>query len=132
MKTRIKRVMAIMLGCMVLVAGNSVTVKAVSQESGVLGTAAVQASVSISSSSATATTTCGRSATINVSATVYYHFGTGCYKTTASNSSSGGGTSATATKQLGGADVIGGKGVHYVAFESYSWNPTTTVGVVLD
>lgn len=132
MKNRMKRVLALVLGCVIMVAGNGVTARAASQVSGSLGTASVGGTVSTNSSSATATTTCSRSATIKVTATVYYYFGTGYYKSSESNSASAGGVSATASKQLGGAEVIGGKGEHYVAFDSYTWNPTTTTGTVLD
>ena len=39
-----------------------------------------------------------------------------------------GGTSATVTKKLGGADVVGGRGYHTVKYQSYTWTPMTKVG----
>ena len=48
---------------------------------------------------------------------------------TGSNTS--GGAGATATKKIGGADVIGGKGTHYVGYDSYHWGTVaTTIGTI--
>lgn len=132
MKKRIKRVMALVLSGVILVCGGSVPAKAASTASGPLGSASVHASISTDSSSATAITTCSRGGSLTAKATVYYWFDTEYYKTSASAYSAGGGVSAIARKQLGGAEVIGGKGEHIVKFESYTWDPVTTIGTIRD
>lgn len=89
-------------------------------------------SITTDSTSAHGTTTFGRgSGNIKVSATVYYWFGSTYYKTMMTGSNTSGGAGATATKKIGGADVIGGKGTHYVGYDSYHWGTVaTTIGTI--
>ena len=87
--------------------------------------------VSTDSDSATAMTTCGRgSIDIRATAIVYYWFGNKYYNSIMYNSNSNSGATAVAKKKLGGAQVIGGQGEHYVAFDSHQWNPTTKTGTI--
>ncbi len=84
----------------------------------------------IDSMSATATTTFSRPGTIKVTAIVYYWSGQDKYYSTNSNSNSQGGTTATAQKKVGGADVEGGEGSHYVKYNKTEWHDTTKVGKI--
>lgn len=89
-------------------------------------------SISTNNTSAYATTTFGRSnSTIKTSATVYYWWKDKYYKTKVSNSNTAGGAGATAKKKIGGADVVGGKGTHFVKYDSYKWGTEkTTIGCI--
>ena len=83
--------------------------------------------------SATASTSYGRGGGyIYATATVYYWFAEYYCKTTVGpNFNTAGGASATATKKLGGADVIGAKGEHKVIWQAYTWEPEdTTIGAI--
>ena len=85
-------------------------------------------SVSKDSNSAWATTTFSlpNSSTIKVSATVYYWWKDKYYKTNATASNTVGGACAKAQKLIGGSDVIGGKGTHYVSYDIYRWGTAVT------
>ena len=63
-----------------------------------------------------------------VTAYIYYWYGEKYYATTSGTvTASSGGASATATKQLGGADVVAGKSTHKVVWEAYTWSPSASV-----
>lgn len=125
-----KKGMAFALAGVVSMACFGTDAMAASTVSGSLNGFGCYGSISTNSTSAYATTTFGRGgANIKVSATVYYWNGSKYYKTSMTGSNTAGGAGATATKKIGGADVIGGKGTHYAAYDSYHWGTeTTTIG----
>lgn len=108
------------------------TVMAADHVSGELNGFKCYGKISKDSYSATAMTTCQRGGiTIKADAIVYYHFGSKYYNTKMYSSNTASSTSAVAIKKLGGADVVGGKGIHSVKFDSYSWKPkNTTTGTI--
>ena len=92
---------------------------------------AVTARVSTDTRSATAVTTYSRSANeIYARATLYYWYGTEYYKVIRGNTAYAGGVSATAWKQHGGGEVIGGKGEHRLWQGATHWSTTTTIGTI--
>ncbi len=90
----------------------------------------VYGTLSTSTDSATATTVfympeCKRIAV----ARVYYEKYGGYYYTSASSTGyQSGGIAATATKQISSATVVGGEGIHSLAYGAYTWNNSTTIG----
>lgn len=94
-----------------------------------IGGVTVSASISTDIMGATAETSCPRVASVSANATAYYWWGSDYYQTSSYSSVSGGTTVTTAVKKRSGADVVGGKGVHYVGFNNSHWDPTTIVGI---
>lgn len=122
-----KKGMAFALAGAVSMSGLGTDAMAASTVSGSLNGFGCYGSISTDSTSAHATTTFGRGgANIKVSATVYYWSGDFYYETSMTGSNTAGGAGATATKKIGGADVVGGKGTHYAAYDSYHWGTETT------
>lgn len=131
MKKRLmKKILITMLSTSLMLANCGITSYAASSASGNIDGTPCSASITTNSSGATASTTYSRNAEIKATATVYYWFGTYYYYSTASNSSTAGGTSATASKKLGGSEVVGGKGSHYIKYEAYTWSPSTSIGTI--
>lgn len=73
----------------------------------------------------TATTTCGPANYLYAKAVVCYKVAGNKYTNSATNSSAGGGTSATATTNDVGV-VYGGIGTHSVRVSGWEWNNKTT------
>lgn len=122
------------LGVMSLlaVACSGTTIMAKPTESGSLNGHSCYGSIDTDRDNAYGTTSCGRgNVRMTVTAKVYYWSNETCFRSEATGSSTNGGTSATAKKKIGGADVIGGKGIHSVSFDAYSWGPVeTTTGTI--
>lgn len=110
------------------VAASGTDAAAKSSVSGKLNGYAYRGSIDKDSVSATAVTTFGRgNSWITAKAEVFYWNDSDYFMTPASNSASAGGTSATAKKKIGGADVVAGRGTHRVSYDKYSWGDETTV-----
>ena len=121
--------MSLILGYSKVVALAATSVK------GSIGGISVSGALTMNTTSATASTSFGSGGgTIYATATVYYWFGTMYYKSEVGpNESTAGGASATATKKLGGADVVGAKGQHKVKWQAYTWEPAdTTTGTIIE
>lgn len=86
----------------------------------------IRGKITIDNMSATATTTFSRNASISSTAAVYFWLNDTYYRVKKDAFSGAGGATAVATKNVGGADVVGGKGTHKVEFGSYKWGPKTT------
>ncbi len=129
MKRTKKMVLGLVMSCIILLGTGNTQVFAASRVDGTIDGAAVSGYVTTTDSSATAVTTFTRSGgSRTVSVDVYYWWGSSYYATSASNSSSlSGGVAATATKKLGGAQVVAGKGYHRVTYNEYRWSPSPTV-----
>ena len=142
MKNRMKKLVAMALGTAMLLSANATPVYGadhshdpikitVDSEPGNINGFVTSASIAVEDNyRATASTGFnGYGATCNVTAKVYYCLGEiDYYSQISSSTSQPGGTTAIATKKLGGADVIGGKGIHKVTYGNYTWSPTTSVG----
>lgn len=112
---------------LLLLAGGSTTVMAGSTVSGTLDGYSCSGRIETNRDEAIATTTYARSNSgIYAKAYVYYWSGSKNYYSYESASSKAGGVAAVAKKQIGGADVVGGRGVHSVYYGSYSWRPSGT------
>lgn len=128
MKGNLKKLVGVTLSVMLLVSG-TMRAEAASSVTGSIEGTEISGRISTDSTSAVAVTAFGRSnSTISATATVYWWWGTRQGSDTASDSSSAGGVSAKAVKSMGGADVVGGKGDHFVAYGAYTWTNTTSVG----
>lgn len=125
-----KGMMALALSGVIITGGN--TAKAASSVKGNLNGCDCYGCITIDGTSANATTTYGRgNSSIRATATVYYWHKNKYYKSSMTSSNSAGGAGATATKKIGGADVIGGKGRHRVSYDAYTWGTkTTTIGTI--
>ncbi|MCD8147595.1 MAG: hypothetical protein LUD84_10035 [Clostridiales bacterium] len=131
MKRTAQRFTGLVLSALILAMSCVMPASAASSVSGSLDGTVVTGSISTTSTSASAKTTFSRSGvTINAKATVYYWWGSRYYYTAVSSTAQAGGVSATATKKLGGAEVVGGIGEHSVSFDGYSWNKTTSTGTI--
>ncbi len=129
-KSIVKKLMITAVLSSLLVMNGTISVFGASSVSTSMGGVTVSGNISKDTTSATAKTSCPRPASISANATVYYWFDSNYYQTSNYSSVSGGTTVTTAVKKRGGADVVGGKGIHYVGFDSSSWKPTTTIGVI--
>lgn len=134
MKKRIwKKLVALGLAAVLFLSYGNITTLAASSVSGELEGTTVNGNVSMNSSSATAVTSFAKSGgTIYATAYVYFWYDTYYFVTSSGrNSATMGGISATATKKLGGADVVAGEGIHEVKWGAYTWAPSpTTVGTI--
>ena len=125
-KLRKKCAVLCAVGLLSMVASGT-DVAAKSSVSGKLGGFGYHGGISTNSTSATAVTNFGRgNSVIKVSAEIFYWSYGRYYKTSASNSASVGGASATAKKKMAWADVAGGRGTHSVSYDKYSWGPVKT------
>lgn len=126
-----KHLMGLLLAALMLVGCCQMPAYAASSTTGSINGITVKASVTTSSSSATAKTIFGAGSTITTTAYVYYWWGSGHYYSVAqTTATAGGGATATATRKLGGAEVVGGKGTHKVVHGNYTWSATTTKGTI--
>lgn len=135
MKKRIwKKLVALGLAVTLFLSYGNITTLAASSVSGNIDGTQVSGSITTYNDSyAVAETSYARGGgKIYATAYVYYWFADMHIETTSGLcSSTAGGVSAKATKQLGGAEVIGGKGVHKVVWGAYTWAPdATTVGTI--
>lgn len=128
-----KKLMALGLSLSLVLGYGNVTTLAATTVKGTLDGGEVVGRLTKDSSSATASTSYGRGGGYTyATATVYYWWGAQYYKTTVGpNFNNMGGVSAKAVKKLGGAEVIGAKGVHKVVWGAYTWTPAnTTTGTI--
>lgn len=125
-----KMVVGILLSVVVALGGTMTTFAEDSTVSGSLGGQTVRGSITKNATSATATTTCTRSASVTATAKVYYTSGGNQYYSTDSQSVSGGTAIVTVSRRISGATVKGGRGIHSVYFDGYSWNKTTSIGTI--
>lgn len=135
MKKRIwKKLVALGLALTLFFSYGNITTLAASSVSGNMSGAAIRGTINIyDDSSATAVTTFERpSSQIYATAYVYYWWGTYYYYNSSGRRyATAGGISVTATKKLGGADVVGAEGIHEVKYGAYSWGPVqTTTGTI--
>lgn len=133
MSARLKKLTALALSCVMLVGATNMQVSAAityvkaPSVTGTLAGTTASGRVSYNSTSATAVTSYSRSgASINVSAYVYYWFSKRYYVSYVSGSTTAGGISRTATKKLGGADVLGAEGDHYIYYNGVPWGTYIT------
>lgn len=128
MSTRLKKLTALALSCLVLAGSTNVQIFAATSVSGVLSGTPTSGYVSKSSSSATAVTVFNRTGgTRCASVDVHYWWGEGRYYTAAdASTTNAGGVSATATKKLGGAEVTGAIGYHLVVHNGTPWGVKVT------
>ncbi len=128
MKTLIATVLLATVVCFV----GKMDVYAASSVSGSLGGVTVSGSVVTNASSAVANTVYTMPGGKRIAvAKVHYYDGKDYYNTSATNSSTqSGGTSATATKKISYASVVGGQGTHSVAYDPYTWNQYTSTGLI--
>ena len=131
-KKIIKAAMGSLLSLSLAVAGFGMTANAKGKPTTPSNPLNASGRISIDSKSATATTTFSRPGTIKATAIVYYWSGKFRYSSQATNSNNIGGTSATAEKKVGGADVEGGMGKHHVTYGATRWDDTTNVGTIYD
>ena len=62
---------------------------------------------------------------------VYYEDCDLYYRSSATSSSTqSGGVQATATRTIIGAEVVGGQGIHSLAYKTYTWNDYTSTGLI--
>ena len=132
MGKRKKMIAMLLCSVMMVIAGNAQAFAASSVQGSIAGTE-VSGYVTIDSSSATAVTTFTRGGGKRyATAKVYYWWGTNNYvSSTGTSSGQTGGLSVTATKKYGGAEVVGGKGIHRVEYDIYTWGDAVTeTGVI--
>lgn len=115
----------------VMLAGvNAAPVNAASSVSGSLGGFQCRGTIATYSDKAIANTSFARgNSVIKAEGRVYYWSGKKYYWKRSTVTVSCGTASAVAKKKRGGAEVVGGKGIHSVSFGAYSWgNVITTIG----
>lgn len=135
MKKRIwKKLVALGLAVTLFLSyGNITTLAASSVRGNIDGTTVSGSITTYNNSYAVAETSYARSSSkIYATAYIYYWWGSTYYYTTSGRASStAGGVSATATKKLGGAEVVAAEGNHEVQWGAYTWLPSpTTVGTI--
>lgn len=130
MKKTIKSVMAMALALVLTASSLGGTALAASSESGSIDGCSWSARVTKTTRSATATTkiTGATNAYVDAAVEVYYWLGRVHYYTPASDSQTNGYAVATASKQLGGAEVEGGMGEHTIFYHNTTKSCATFIG----
>jgi len=129
MKKTFRSVLTFALALAMMVTCVGGTAFAASSDSGSIDGYSWSARVSTTSNSATATTSFGAAvSSITATVKVFYWFGDKNYFTPASGQVTPGYAVATATKQLGGAEVIGGSGYHTIYYNRTYRSADTSIG----
>ena len=129
MKKAFRSILTLALALAMIVTCVNGTAFAASSDSGSIDGYTWTVRVSTTSNSATATTTFGAAvSSLTATVNVYYWWGDSNYYTSGSGQVTPGYAVATATKQLGGAEVIGGSGYHTILYNRTYTSRDTSIG----